>query len=102
MLKPSFRLLNNDFLFSVYYFRLKIRSLIPGWCPVKLFNKSVIKKVKKKSNFMLDIKEFLAYIGKFDPLFLPKVNLLILSVLDKINLSLKKYKIKSLDSKKIC
>lgn len=88
--------------YSLFYFRLKIRPLISGWCPVKLFNKSVIKKVKKKSNFILDIKENLAYIGSFDPLFLPEVNLLILSDLDKTKLSWKKYEIKSYISKKMC
>jgi hypothetical protein len=33
--------------------------------PAKLFNKSHIKKVKKKSYFILDIDFFFAYIGFF-------------------------------------
>jgi hypothetical protein len=37
---------------------------MPGKCPKKLFNKSDIKKVKKKSILLLDKNIFLAYIGK--------------------------------------
>jgi hypothetical protein len=42
---------------------LKFRVLKLGKNPDKLFNKSVIKKVKKKSLLVLDINIFLAYIG---------------------------------------
>jgi len=50
---------------------LKVRGLLPGELPEKLFNKSDIKKVRKKSYLLLDKDIFLAYIGKDEADILP-------------------------------
>jgi hypothetical protein len=60
---------------------LKVRALLPGENPEKLFNKSDIKKVKKKSYLTLDKKVFLAYIGQCSDHYLPIVKRLIFQVL---------------------
>jgi hypothetical protein len=59
------------FLCYVLNFCLKVRGLIPGELPEKLFNKSDIKKVRKKSYLLLDKDIFLAYIGKDEVDILP-------------------------------
>jgi len=50
---------------------------MPGEIPEKFFNKSDIKKVKKKSYLTLDKKLFLAYIGNCTVHSVPIVNQLI-------------------------
>jgi hypothetical protein len=47
----------------INYFMLEIQGSKTWKEPRQVFNKSVIKKVKKKSLLVLDINIFLAYIG---------------------------------------